>query len=174
MELQGQITQAAVQFDAFKKLYPSSPAPKILEANYGIALAAHQEKQDDKAIPLLIQVFRSHTASVELRATAMLLHAKIQEDKNEILPAIDQFLKIALLYDAVPAAAAEGLWRGGLLLEKQAATLPATSQNPKDVTKATQLKKAVKAYADLLSKYPTSPYVKEAKARLTTLEPGLK
>jgi len=174
LQSQGQIAQAAAKFDTFKKLYPSSPAAKILEANYGIAVAAHQEKQDDTAIPLLIQVLRSRTGSVELRANAMLLHAKIQQEKNETLPAIDEFLKIALFYDSVPAAAAEGLWSGGQLLEKQAATLPSTSQNPKDVTKATQLKKAAKAYADLIAKYPTSPHIKEARARLAILEPTVK
>ncbi|MEI7957555.1 MAG: tetratricopeptide repeat protein [Verrucomicrobiota bacterium] len=172
LQSQGQIAQAAAQFDNFKKLYPSSPAAKILEANYGIAVAAHQDKQDDKAIPLLIQVLRARTGSIELRANAMLLHATIQEEKKEIPPAIDEFLKIPLYYESVPAAAAEGLWRGGQLLEKQAATLPATSQNPKGVTKATQLKKAVKAYADLVAKYPTSPHAKEAKARISALEPA--
>lgn len=174
LQAQGQIAPAAAQFEQFKKLYPSSPAAKILEANYGIAVAAHAEKQDDKAIPLLIQVSRARTGTIELRANAMLLLAKIQEAKNELLPAIDQYLKIPLFYEAVPAAAAEGLWCGAVLLEKQAANLPATSQNPKEVTKGMQLKKAAKAYADLVAKYPTSPHVKEAKVRLTILEPASK
>ncbi|MCX6967242.1 MAG: tetratricopeptide repeat protein [Verrucomicrobia bacterium] len=170
LQSRGQIAQAAEKFDAFKKLYPRSPAPKILEANYGIAVAAHQQNQDDKAIPLLIQVFRAPTAAVSLRANAMLLYAKIQEAKGETLPAIDQYLKIALFYDSVPTAAAEALWCGGQLLEKQASALPASSQNPKEVTRATQLKKAVKAYADLITKYPTSPHIKEARARHAALE----
>ena len=174
LQSQGQIAQAAEKFETFKKLYPRSLAAKILEANYGIAVAAYQAKQGDKAIPLLIQVFRAPTASVDLRAKAMLLHAKIQEEKNEILPAIDQYFKIALLFDSVPTAAAEALWCGGQLLEKQAATLPATSQNPKDVTKPVQLKKAAKAYTDLITKYPDAPHVKDARARLVLLEPALK
>ncbi|MEI6562001.1 MAG: tetratricopeptide repeat protein [Verrucomicrobiota bacterium] len=174
LQSQGQIAQAAEKFETFKRLYPRSLAVKILEANYGIAVAAYQAKQSDKALPLLIQVFRAPTASVDLRAKAMLLHAKIQEEKNEILPAIDQYFKIALLFDSVPPAAAEALWCGGQLLEKQAATLPASSQNPKDVTKPRQLKKAVKAYTDLISKYPDAPHVKEARARLAALELALK
>ena len=174
LEMQGQIPQAGEKFNAFKRLYPRSLAAKILEANYGIALAAHQAQKDDEALPLLIQVFRAPTAGVDLRAKAMLLHAKIQEAKNEILPAIDQYFKIALLFDSVPTAAAEALWCGSQLLEKQAATLPATSQNPKDATKPMQLKKAAKGYADLIAKYPDSPHSKEAKARLGALEPALK
>ena len=102
----------------------------------------------------------------------MLLHAKILESKNELLPAIDQYMKTATFFEAVPAAACEALWRGGQLLEKQAATLPASSQNPKEATKPMQLKKAAKAYADLISKYPDKPHVQEAKARLAVLEPS--
>lgn len=174
LQAQGQILPAAEKYETYKRLYPNFAPAKLLEANYGIAVAAHQAKQDDKAIPLLIQVFRAPTASVELRANAMLLHAKIQEEKNELAPAIDQNLKIALFYDSVPAVAAEGLWRGGQLLEKQAATLPQTSQNPKEVTKPGQLRKALKAYKDLVAKYPTSPHASEAKARIAALEPALK
>ncbi|MEI8234195.1 MAG: tetratricopeptide repeat protein [Verrucomicrobiota bacterium] len=174
LQSKGQIAQAAEKFETFKRLYPSSAADKILEANYGIAILAHQEKKDDTALPLLIQIIRARTASNELRANAMLLHAQIQEGKNELLPAIDQYLKIALFYDSIPAAAAEGLWRGGQLLEKQAAGLPQTSANPKDVTKPTQLHKALKAYKDLVAKYPSAPHVGEAKARIDALEPALK
>jgi TolA-binding protein len=174
LQSKGQIAPAAEKFETFKRLYPTSPATKILDANYGIAVLAHQEKQDDKALPLLIQVIRARNASTDLRANAMLLNAQIQESKNELLPAIDQYLKIALFYDSVPAAAADGLWRGGQLLEKQAATLPQTSANPKDVTKPMQLRKALKAYKDLIAKYPSAPHMAEAKARIAALEPALK
>ena len=171
LQSQGQTTQAAEKFSLFKRLYPHSALAKILEANYGIAVRAHQENKDDEAIPLLIQVCRSQAAPMELRANAMLLHAKVQEAKKETLPAIDQFLKITLYYDSVPGAAAEGLWCGAKLLEKQAAALPQASQNSKEVTKTTQLQKAIKAYKDLLAKYPNSPHADEAKARLAVLEP---
>jgi len=174
LQSKGQIAPAAEKFETFKRLYPTSPATKILEANYGIAILAHQQQQDDKALPLLIQVIRARNASPELRASAMLLNAQIQEAKNELLPAIDQYLKIALFYDSVPTAAAEGLWRGGQLLEKQAAALPQTSANPKDVTKPVQLRKALKAYKDLVAKYPTAPHAAEANARVAALEPTLK
>ena len=174
LQTSGKIAEAAEKFETLKKLYPAASPAKILEANYAIALAAHEQKQDDKAIPLLIQVFRAPAAGVDLRAKAMLLHAKIQESKGETLPAIDQYLKIALFYDSVPVVASEGLWCGGQLLEKQAAGLPQTSQNPKDVTKPGQQKKALKAYKDLVVKYGDSAHASEAKARIAALEPMLK
>ncbi|XHR28064.1 MAG: tetratricopeptide repeat protein [Chthoniobacteraceae bacterium] len=171
LQKQQNTAAAAEKFETFKRLYPNFSPAKVLEANYGIALAAHEAKQDDKAGPLLIQIFRTPAAAIDLRANAMLLHAKIQEDKNELAPAIDENLKIALFFDSVPAVAAEGLWRGAQLLEKQAANLPQTSQNPKDPTKPAQLQKALKAYKDLVSKYPTAPHVAEAKVRISALEP---
>ena len=174
LQAQKQTGPAAEKFETYKRLYPNFSPTKLLEANYGIAVAAYEAKQSDKAIPLLIQVFRTPTASVELRANAMLLHARIQEDKNELAPAIDQNLKIAVFYESVPAVASEGLWRGGQLLEKQAATLPQTSQNPKDPTKPMQLRKALKAYKDLVAKYPDTPHINEAKGRIAALEPALK
>ena len=179
MQMQGQTEGAAAQFEQFKRLYPRSVPGRILEANYAIAVAAHAARRDEKAIPLLVQVFRSHTANVELRAQAMLLHARIQEEKNDLPTAIDQYLKIAMFYDAVPSAASEGLWRGGQLLEKQAASLPTQAApnagpGPKEPTQASQLKKAAKAYKDLLAKYPGSPHDSEAKARLAALEPAPK
>ena len=172
LQKQGDVTGAAAKFDTLKKLYPWSP--KIMEANFGIAEALHQKKNDEQAIPLLVQIARSPSGSIELRANAMLLLARIQEEKggDQILPAIDQYLKIAMFFDSVSSAASEGLWRGGQLLEKQAATLPESSKNPKDATKGGQLKKAVKAYKDILSKYPNSTHTAEAKARIAALEPA--
>ncbi|MDD5350666.1 MAG: tetratricopeptide repeat protein [Chthoniobacteraceae bacterium] len=169
-----QIAEAAAKFETFKRLYPSSAAGKILDANYGIAVLAYREKQYDKALPLLVQVIKSRTGSNELHANAMLLHAKVQEARNEMLPAIDGYLKVPLYYDSVPAAASEGLWRGGQLLEKQAAGLPQTSANPKDATKPMQLRKALKAYQDLQTKFPNTPHVAEAKGRADALAAALK
>jgi TolA-binding protein len=171
LQKQGNTADAAEKFETFKRLYPNFSPAKVLEANYVIALAAHEAKQDDKAGPLLIQIFRTPAAAIDLRANAMLLHAKIQEEKNELAPAIDENLKIAMFFDSVPAVAAEGLWRGAQLLEKQAANLPQSSLNPKDPTKPGQLQKALKAYKDLVGKYPDSPHIAEAKGRISALEP---
>lgn len=173
LQKQGNVAEAAAKFDTLKQLYPWSP--KIMEANFGIAESLHQQKKDEQAIPLLVQIARSPSGSIELRANAMLLLSKIQEEKGEILPAIDQYLKIAMFFDTVSSAASEGLWRGGQLLEKQAAGLPETAKNPKnpkEATKGTQLRKALKAYKDLSSKYPNSAHADEAKARIAALEPA--
>lgn len=177
LQAKGQTAEAAAKFENFKRLYPNASAGKILEANYGIAVLAHQQKQDDKALPLLNQVIRGRNASNDLRANAMLLLAQIQEgknDKNDMAAAIDGYLRIALYHENIAAAASEGLWRGGQLLEKQAAGLPEKSTNPKDATKPGQLRKALKAYQDLVAKYPDSAHVSEAKARIAALGAALK
>ena len=80
-------------------------------------------------------------------------------------------MKIAVFYEGVAPAAAEGLWRGGQLLEKQAATLPDSNPDKTKPTKPTQLAKATKAYKDLADKYPASPFVAKAKERLSLLGP---
>lgn len=179
LQKQGKISEAAEKFDTLKKLYPWSP--KIMEANFGIAEAAFQEKKYDVAQPLFTQIARANNAGLEVRAKAFLYIANIQEAKNDLPSAIDNYTKISGLYESVPGAASEGLWRGGQLLEKQAATLPETNPTPKEPVKGpqppvkgTQLKKAAKAYRDLITKYPTSPHVAEAKARLDVLEPAKK
>lgn len=118
LQKQGKVAEGGAKFDELKKLY--SWSPKRLEADFGIA-SSHFEKQEyDQAGPLLIPIIRSTTATAELRANAMLLSGKIQEAKGKYDSAIDQYIKIAEFYEGVPAAAAEGLWRGGQLLEKQA------------------------------------------------------
>ena len=62
----------------------------------------------------------------------MLLFARINEDKGQYDSAIDNYIKIARLYTGVPEAAAEGLWRGAQLLEKQAnGQLPMPTPAPK-------------------------------------------
>ncbi|MGB8355269.1 MAG: tetratricopeptide repeat protein [Chthoniobacteraceae bacterium] len=168
LQKQGNTKAAGDAFDQLKKLYPWSP--KILEASFGIAQSLYQQKKYDEAIALLIPIMRAQSASAtaELRANAMLLGGQIQEDKHDIEAAIDYYIKVASYYESVAPAASEGLWRGGQLLEQQAAKLPDTGA----VTKSGQLAKAVKAYNDIITKYPTSPYVDKAKQRLAALKPA--
>ena len=163
LQKQGKVAEAAAQFDKLKRLYPWSP--KILEANFGIAQALAQQKKLDDATTLLVQIIRAPTATAELRANSMLLGGDIQIEKNNLESAIDYYIKIATFYEGVPAAAAEGLWKGGQLLEKQAIGLTETSKP----TKAAQMAKAIKAYKDLVQKYPSSPFTEQAKARLQKL-----
>ncbi len=172
LQTQQKIDEAAEMFNKLKAHYAWSP--KLLEANYGIAEANFQQKKNDDAIGLLIGIIRAPTATAELRANSTLLLGKIQEATGDIPSAIDQYIKVSVFYESVAPAAAEGLWLGAQLLEKQAATLPETldpkKKHPKNApTRGGQLAKAYMAYKDLVDKYANSPNVEAAKARLQAL-----
>ncbi|MDP9290833.1 MAG: tetratricopeptide repeat protein, partial [Verrucomicrobiota bacterium] len=164
LQAQRKIDEAGKQFDQLKKLYPSSP--KIIEANFGIAQSLFQQKKYDEAAALLVQIIRAPTATAELRANSMLLNAKILEGKNNLEAAIDNYLKIPMFYESVQVAAADGLWKGGQLIEQQVGAMSDPAK------KTTQLGKAIRAYKDLEDKYPGSPLAPKAKGRLAALQPG--
>jgi len=170
LQAQGQAAEAKVFFDKLKELYPWSP--KLLEANYGIAEALVGEKKYDEAARLLISIIRAQTATAELRANAAFLNGEILEAKGDLASAIDQFIKISAFYSGVDTVAAEGLWRGSQLLEKQAATLPLKAGKPGAPTKGSQLANALKFYRQLVEKYPNSPRVAEAQGRIKALAPA--
>jgi TolA-binding protein len=160
---QGNTAGAGKLFLELKADYPWSP--KVVEANFGIAKSLFQQNQLDDASKLLVGIVGSHTAPAPLRAHAFLLIGQIQEAKGNIDAAIDSYLKTAAFYEGVEDAAAEGLWRGGQMLEKQAAMLTEQSV-PK---KSEQLAKAVSAYKTLVTQYPASPFVPKAQDRLNAL-----
>lgn len=108
----------AKKFAELEALYAWSP--KMLEVHYGIALAQHDKKEDDKAEARLRDVIKAQGASAELRAKSMLLLGRIYEDNKRFAEAIDNYVKISLYYKAIDRVAAEGLWRGAQLLERQA------------------------------------------------------
>ncbi len=164
----GKVAEAGALFDELKKLYPWSP--KLLEANFGIAEAAVKEKKYDEATALLVQVIRANTATVELRAKASLLMGSIQEAKGDLVAAINQYIKIPFFFGSAAEQAAEGLWRGGQLLEKQAEGLPAQAAQPGEPTKGGQLSKALEAYQTLTERYPNSAHVKKAEERISALQ----
>ena len=110
--------KAAKLFEDLEKNYPWSP--KMLEVNYGIAVAMHDKKEDDEAIKRIQEVIKAQKATPELRAKSMLLLGDIHRDAGRIPLAIDNYIKISVFYTGVPKVAAEGLWRGGQLLEDQA------------------------------------------------------
>jgi TolA-binding protein len=170
LQQQGNAKEAGEAFDNLKKWYPWSP--KLLEANFGIAQSLYQQKKYDEALALLIPIMRAQSASatVDLRANAMLLGGRIQEAQGHIEAAIDYYIKIGSFYEGVPVAAAEGLWRGAQLLEKQAAGLNDTGA----VTKSGQFAKAMKAYQGIVEKYPSSPYADQAAKRLSDFHASLK
>jgi TolA-binding protein len=166
LDKQGQTAESGKMFTELKALYPWSP--KVVEANFGIAKSMFAQNQLDDASKLLVGIVGSRTAPAPLRAHAFLLIGKIQEQKGNVDAAIDSYLKTAAYYSGVADAASEGLWRGGQMLEKQAAELTEDS-TPK---KSEQIAKAVTAYKELGTQYPDSPFVKQADDRLKALGAG--
>lgn len=159
----GDVSGAGQFFEKLKALYPWSP--KVLEANYGIAASKRKEGKSDEAIGLLTQIIRAPNASSQLRADSMLLGGYIQKEKGQRDAAIDYFIKISAFYDGVPEAASTGLWEGGQLLEEQVKELQ-TSDPAKAAKQKTQLRRA---YQELVTKFPDSPFAAKAKERLAAL-----
>jgi TolA-binding protein len=160
---EGDVPGAGKLFENLKALYPWSP--KVLEANYGIAASLRQQGKGDEAVGLLTQIIRAPNASSKLRADSMLLGGYIQKDKGERDAAIDYFIKISAFYDGVPEAASAGLWEGAQLLEQQIKELQATA--PDKAKK--QREQMLRAYRELVEKFPDSKYAAQAKERLAVL-----
>ena len=163
LDKEGKAAQAGQMFAQLKTLYPWSP--RLLEANFGIARSMVHQGKFDAASALLVPIVSSRSAPTSLRANAFLLIGQIQEAKGNIDAAIDSYLKTAAFYSSVADAAAEGLWRGGQMLEKQAATLTEQT-SPK---KSDQVAKAVDAYKKIGENYPDSPYFQQSLDRLKAL-----
>ena len=122
--------KAADMFADLEKYYPWSP--KMLEVNYGTAIALHDKHQEDEAVTRLQQVMKAQKASAELRAKSMLLLGKIFEADHRFEAAINSYIKIAVFYSGVPKIAAEGLWRGAQLQERQGTgEIPMPTPTPK-------------------------------------------
>lgn len=121
---------AAKRFKEIEENYAWSPT--MMEVNYGIAKDLHDKKQDDEALTRLLAVVKNSNATSQLRANSMLLLGIIHEEAGRFDAAIDNFIKIGTFYQGVPEAAAEGLWRGAQLLERQArGELPMPTPPPK-------------------------------------------
>jgi hypothetical protein len=121
------------------------------EVNYGLAVALHDQAVaqknpalDDDAIKRLQEVIKAARSSSELRAKSMLLLGKIHETNERYQLAIDNYIKISVFYGSAPKVAAEGLWLGGQLLERQAAgeiQMPTPTPKPAAATPAPAKKK---------------------------------
>ena len=122
--------KGAKMFAELEQNFPWSP--KMLEVNYGTAVALHDKGQDDDAIKRLQEVIKAPKASAELRAKSMLLLGKIHEANRRFELAIDNYIKISVFFGGVPKIAAEGLWLGGQLLERQSTgDIPMPTPTPK-------------------------------------------
>lgn len=172
LQAKGETAEAGKLFQQLKSLYPWSP--KVLEADYGIAQSLREEKKWDEAIGLLGGVIRATNATAELRARSMLLFGYIMLDKANAAAdpkqqeqflgaAIDNFIKIAQFYGGVPKAAAEGLWMGSQLLERQAGMASDAK------FKTQQLNRARTFYKQLTEEFPNSEFAAKARERLAAL-----
>ncbi len=168
----GQTAEAGEFFQQLKSLYPWSP--KGLEADYGIAQSLRAQNKGDEAMPLLGAIIRAPNATAELRANSFLLYGHIMKEKaaaesdpakktENRASAIDFFLKIPQFYSGVPAAAAEGLWEGGQLLEEQAAA----SQDA--AFKKQQLGRARASYEQIVKEFSNDKFAPQAQQRLQAL-----
>ena len=117
---------------------------------------------------MLTQIIRAPNAPTDLRANSMLLGGFIQKDKNERDAAIDYFIKISAFYEGVPEAASTGLWEGGQLLEMQAAELQSSDPARAEKQKA----QVLRAYKELVEKFPDSEFAPQARERLDALGPS--
>ena len=141
--------------------------PRCPEAKLGLAESLVANGKPDEAMPLLADVMKLPATPVLTRARALFLVGTILEGKGKE-DAMDSYLKVAVFYPASPEAA-EGLWKGGQLLEKQAAGLSETPAKAGGPTRSGQLARARKAYQDLVAKYPGSQWNAPAKARIAAL-----
>ncbi|HEV7402247.1 MAG TPA: tetratricopeptide repeat protein [Chthoniobacteraceae bacterium] len=135
---QGKPLEAQPLFDELERNYAWSP--KMVAASLGIAEALYNQKKYDEALKRLAAVVRNGKAPAELRAKGMFLLAKIHEEMGNFDDAINNYVKISAMYQSVPKVAAEGLYRGALLLEKQSKGEIAI---PTPVPRATPAKKPV-------------------------------
>ncbi len=160
-QARGDKAAAGKLFEQLTTLYPASP--KVIEARFGNAEGLVAEKNYDEALAILTQIVRDTNATAELRAQAMLLMGDVYAERGELESAIDSYIKIAQFYSGVPREAAQGLWRGGQLLEKQAGTLTDPAAKKRAIDNASR------SYQDLVTQFPDSQHATEAKARLSAL-----
>jgi hypothetical protein len=91
--------------------------------------------------------------------------------------AIDQYNRVGISYEGIPAVAAEGLWRCAQLLEKQAPSMPVVAADPKKAPNRTRkdfLQRALLTYNTIITKFPKEPQAAEAKTRAAAVAQQLK
>ena len=124
-------------FEQLKQFYPWSA--KVAEADFGIGAGLFEQKKYDEAVEILADVAAKNAAPPPLRAKAMLLLAKALEAQKIYDQAINNYLKTSLYFKAEEEIAAEALWLGAQLLEKQATgeiPMPAKKAPAKTAAKA--------------------------------------
>lgn len=160
-EQQGEDQAKQQYFDKVLELYPWSD--QAAEAKLYVAEGMIDKGKLPEARDMLSTVLQDRSTPAEFRARAMFLTAEIFKAQNKPADAADTYLKLAVFYPSVPLLPAEGLLKGGEMLENLAT-------RESDPAKNSQLiGRARKAYDDLLNQYPSSPFVNDAKKRLDQL-----
>jgi tetratricopeptide (TPR) repeat protein len=118
LQAQGKAAEGQAIFEQLKKLYPWSG--KVAEAEFGIANGLYEQKKYEEALDLLKTIAAKPTAPVPLRARAMMLLAKSCDAMKDYDGAINNYIKIASFFESEKEIAAEGLWLGAQLQERQA------------------------------------------------------
>ncbi len=118
LQSRGKNAEAASLFAQLKQQYPWSP--KLLEADLGIGIDLFQQKKYDDAVARLGPVARATAGPAEIRARAMMTLGEISEAEGDIDTAINNYIKVSMMFEGLPEFAAAGLWRGAQLQEKKA------------------------------------------------------
>ena len=136
LQAEGKAAEGQKILEQLKTTFPWSG--KVMEANYGIGAGLFEQGKYEEAIEVLGNVAKSNTGSPKLRAQSMMLVAKALEKLGKFEEAINNYIKIATFFEAERDLAAEGLWRGSQLIEKQVTgeiprpkPKPAASPTPK-------------------------------------------
>lgn len=130
LQAQGKAADGQALFEKLKELYPWSG--KVAEAEFGIANGLYEQQKYDEASEMLKAIAVKTTAPVGLRARAMMLLAKSSEALKDYDLAINNYIKIATFFESEREIAAEGLWLGAQLQERQSkGEIPKTAAKPK-------------------------------------------
>jgi len=130
LQAEGKAAESKALFEKLKELYPWSG--KVAEAEFGIANGLFEQQKYDEASELLKTIAVKTTAPVSLRARAMMLLAKSSEALKDYDLAINNYIKIAAFFESEREIAAEGLWLGAQLQERQSkGEIPKTAAKPR-------------------------------------------
>jgi tetratricopeptide (TPR) repeat protein len=129
LQAEGKATEGQALFEKLREFYPWSG--KVAEAEFGIANGLYEQKKYDAASDLLRSIAVKTTAPVGLRARAMMLLAKSSEALKDYDTAINNYIKIATFFESEREIAAEGLWLGAQLQERQSkGEIPKSARPP--------------------------------------------
>ncbi|MEO8351086.1 MAG: tetratricopeptide repeat protein, partial [Chthoniobacteraceae bacterium] len=152
----GKAAEGQKILEKLKQDYPWSP--KVAEANFGIAAGLFEQGNYDEAVEILIGVARENNGPVPLRARAMMMTAKALEAQKKYGEAINNYTKISAFFQSERDLAAEGLWRGAQLQEKQGTgEIPMPEPAAKKPAAKPEAKKSGAAQTDGDKKAPKKP-----------------